>query len=274
MTISSDNTIRDYVEKTLAAEMIEAEPSTIRNYSVVCRQFLAFTGKTSGFTRDDILRFLDSKRQQGKAKGYLRFMFTALKTFLQAINEEMPIPRRKVPGPRQHEMNRPVLSPYQVRKIIIACKDNALEPLSVSLVAFASIYGFRRVELSNLEIVGTSRVKVITAKTKAPREHRIPEQILPFITGYYHISTPEMSNLFHEVVFRSGLDRILHGGWHTFRRAVATGLLDNSVIERTVETFMAWSPSKSKSLAWYYTPQAETVDNTIFKNHPFLEWWS
>lgn len=263
----------DLIEQVLRTECLTATPTTRRTYTTVLRKFIRQTGKHDGWTAQDVKGYFASELDAGQSKSYLRWQYTALKPLFAHAGLEIPVPRRIVPPPKQNETNAPALEPDEVRALIDCAHGGSLEPDDVALLAAATVWGFRRAELTELSRTPEGFITVAAAKTGVQRIHMIPEQLWPALDGYQPRDLRETGSRFHVIRRAASIRKAQGQGWHSIRRAVATALWEAGVPGPTINAYMGWSPSSRYSATRYYRPRARDVDQAVYEVHPYLRLW-
>ncbi len=264
----------ELVEDVLRTECLTATETTKRSYRVVMRKFLAQTGKLEGWTAQDVKGYFASELAAGRAKAYLRWQYTVLRPLFSYSGTSIPVPRGIVRPPRLDERTAPALDPDEVGAIIDAAHRDLLPPETVALVAAATVWGFRRLELTRLEITPDGFLNVSVAKTGARRTHLIPDQLWPALEGYREMEVREVGETrWNEARKAARIRRSRGQGWHSVRRAVTTALWEAGVPGPTINAYMGWSPGNSMSASRYYRPRARDVDQAVYEVHPYLRLW-
>ncbi|MGH7639512.1 MAG: tyrosine-type recombinase/integrase [Candidatus Dormibacteria bacterium] len=262
----------DLVEAVIRSECFNAFPLTQRGYRTVLRKFLSHVDKLSGFTAADLKDYFGSEIGAGQTRAYCRWQYTVLKALFRHLGEQIPVERRIIPPPRPVDVNAPALTPEEMQQMAEAAHRELIPPADVALLACASIWGFRRVELATLEIrAGT--VSVAAAKTGVQRLHTIPEQLWPALEGYERLSVTEVGLRFIEIRRAAGVRAQKMMGWHAIRRAVATGLWEAGLDGPSIEAYMGWSPNTQRSSTRYFKPRPGEVDKRVYALHPYLPLW-
>lgn len=257
------------VQDIIRLECINATPLTKRSYQTVLRKFLRHAAKLADFDAADLKDYFASELEAGQSRSYCRWQFTVLKALFRHLGREMPVERRIIPASRTYA---PALTPEEMAALIGAAHRELLGPLDVALLACASVWGFRRLELATLEIKA-GMVSVTTAKTGVQRLHIIPEQLWPALEAYERRPLLEVGARF-KVIRAAGEVRAQKGmGWHGVRRAVATGLWEAGVDGPSIEAYMGWSANTQRSSTRYFRPRPRDVDARVYQLHPYLPLW-
>ncbi|HUY54581.1 MAG TPA: hypothetical protein VMV23_05435 [Candidatus Nanopelagicaceae bacterium] len=261
------------IDEVLRVECLTATPQTKRVYSSVMRNFITRTGKTEGWTAGDVKEYFAGELELGKTKTYLRFQYTALKPLFAHSGQVIPVPRGIVRPPRMDEVHAPALDPDEIMAMIEVANSGALSPSDTALLAAATIWGFRRSELSRLTKTAEGFLTVSAAKTGVQRTHLIPDVMWPPLDGYEQMEMLLVSDRFHVIRKAAKVRSQKGGGWHSIRRAVATALWEAGIPGPTINAYMGWSPSSRYSATRYYRPRARDVDQAVYAVHPYLSMW-
>jgi hypothetical protein len=265
--------VYDLVEEVLRQECFTATGTTLRGYRTVLRKFLLHSGKLEGWTAGDLKDYFRSEIEAGKSRTYCRWQFTALKPLFSHFGVQIPVERRIIPPPQQDELRAPAMEPDEIAACVTAAhKMDITDARDVALLAACTVWGFRRQELSELQI-DRGFVKVAAAKTGAQRIHAIPPSLWPALEGYEPIPPLEVSERFLGILKVVGIKHRRGMGWHPVRRAVATALWEHGVDGPTINAYMGWSPVSAYSATRYFRPRAKDVDERVYALHPYLALW-
>ena len=181
--------------------------------------------------------------------------------------------------------------------MIEAAKAGKLAPDESCFLALSTIYGVRRQEMMDMQAkdvdLKAGTIFIRTVKHGRQRYHLIPAEIADVIGGYdfttqYSAST--VSQIFWAVVNKSNLEPLQSErlGWHSIRRAVLSGLIDNGLNPFAARSFLRWKSTMGELAmpARYYSnvtiglkgkkvvSEEAKGDKEIFeKYHPFLSFW-
>jgi hypothetical protein len=122
-------------------------------------------------------------------------------------------------------------------------------------------------------------VKVNTAKGGEVTFQLIPDAIKDYMKGYRACKDVRyMTRVFQSIIRKVGLEVNKGYGWHSIRRALATGLVLRDVSALNILRFMRWSDASLKGefgmLVIYARREQDKIDKRIFEVHPFLSAWS
>lgn len=229
-------------------------------------------GRRRGFTRAELIQFFASPGMTQLAATTRRGVLVALKMYYRHIEET--IPYVKVVGPRRHEMVRPSLSREEIRSLILTTRQGRQGPEAAALIALSTTYGFRRIELSRVEMVSADALQVQAAKRGPIRKHLIPKSIKPYLAGYVpDRGASDLSAMFQRIRREAGLAPVDRLGWHSIRRALDTGLTLNGAARELRQAFIGWEFSTSDSASHYLAMDWRDIDRAISRAHPFIEFW-
>ena len=248
---------------------------TARRWRRLITKFEVCCGTKSKYARDDVVRYLCYLREQGYRQSSIDVMVRPVKLLAQI--QGWSFPRLAMPKVRDGDVSRPILSHDEVCLMIKRGKE-VLSARELAYLAFSTIYGLRREELSSLGRID-GKVTVNTVKGGPVTTHVVPDEIRPYLVGYETTGVRYMSLVFRRIIEK--LDMALpeqNYGWHAIRRALATELLYRDVSLINVMRFMRWSDGSMQSefgmLAIYGKRKQEEVDASVFRVHPFLPTWS
>jgi hypothetical protein len=168
--------------------------------------------------------------------------------------------------------------------MVAAAREGRLEPAETAFVALSTTYGVRREELArvtaqdiNLDAqYRNGTIFINTCKGGTARLHQIPGEIMPFVAKYPFdrtYSLVQLSQMYHRIEYKSGVDYRPGTGWHSPRRALDTMLMDYLPLP-AVRLFLRWKIKGSPDMAIrYYSKELEENDREVFAVHPFLPLW-
>ena len=247
---------------------------TIRVYCATCNQFMQHQKGTPD--HHDALRFLGKMRETSKGNTR-RVAYYALRALFKSMSLAFDVPPPKI----DPQVDRPCLTKQQIQTLIAWAKAKGTATEKAYLV-LSTLYGLRRSELVNISPgdVDEGTIMIWTKKGGPPRKHLIPDPVTPIIYAAYEewgsLSETAASILFKAILIQSGLGFQKNFGWHSIRRTLRTELLRNKVDTLIAHQFMRWSLGRSPlAIDMVYIDLEDTeIDNTVFKNHPFLSFWS
>lgn len=232
-------------------------------------------GEKEEYGRADVIKFLAMLRNEGHKQNSINTMIRPIKLLAQV--QGWPFPRMAIAKVREDEINRPVLTRDEVCEMIRRGK-RVLNGRELACLAFATTYGLRREEMTDLKI-SDGKVTVNTVKGGRVTTHIIPGVIKYYIVGYKKSDVSYMSLIFQRIVRKLGMK--LNGreyGWHAIRRALVTELVVRDVSLLNILRFMRWSEASVRGefsmIAVYARRSQEDIDFEIFKAHPFLQVWA
>ncbi len=248
---------------------------TARRWRRLTVKFEVCCGSKSEYDRDDVVKYLCWLREEGYRQSSIDVMVRPVKLLAQI--QGWSFPRLAMPKVRDGDVSRPMLSHEQVCQMIRRGKE-VLSTRELAYLAFSTVYGLRREELTDLTRID-GKVTVDTVKGGRVTTHVVPDEIEPYLAGYERSCVKYMSLVFRRIIEKVdvGLPKENYG-WHAIRRALATELLYRDVSLINVLRFMRWSDGSMKSefgmLAIYGKRKQEEVDRSVFRVHPFLPTWS
>jgi integrase len=266
------------------------QATTVTQYCQLARRFAKYTGKTLGFDRRDALAFLDHIIEDGQGISSVRWTYMVLKKIYGAIDLPYLVTTDDLPrGSAQPNIS--IMAPQDVLRMIAWVRDKG-SPREVVYTLMSTVYGLRRIELSRLaaasfsDTIGT--VHIHTAKHGREHTHTVPEELRPHIRiaidqkalGYGPAS---LSHIFNDITKTAHIKtRDIGGniqwgngreGWHSIRRSLDTGLINNGIDMLKVRFFMRWTLDSRDMAAYYYHASPAAIDKEVFEHHPFLGAW-
>lgn len=158
------------------------------------------------------------------------------------------------------------------------------DPKLCAYMALSSIYGLRVSEIASIEKKdihpGKKTILIRTKKGGVPTEHKVPDQIAPFLFHFDFppVQTYQLNELFKELALKAGIEVPPRKSWHAVRHGVVTAcqsLRDEegrrNLDDDTIFRFFRWAGGTTMNI--YVTPDSGDVDLRIFKHHPFLQCW-
>lgn len=191
---------------------------------------------------------------------------------------DWPMPKRSAPRVEDGDVVAPALPVEDIAKMITAAKEGRLELPEAAFVALSTTFGLRREELARVrpEHIKDGTIFVDTVKGGTARIHRIPREIIPFVTQYrfdWVHSLFLLSQLYHQIEFKCGIEHREGTGWHSPRRTLDTRLLDRLPLP-AVRLFLRWKVKGSSDMPLrYYSKELAENDREVFAVHPFLGLW-
>ena len=282
-------------KETILAKYADNLPksSNKNHYLSYARDFLEHA---DGLDRAAVDRYLQRLRRQNRKPGTINFAFRVVRRLFTVNGLEWEYRRGEAPPIGQRDEYRPQLSADLIRVMIAAAISGKLHEDESCFLASSTVYGLRREEMIDLKPedvdLANSAIYVSTVKHGRQRYHLVPPEIKPYLTAHdfsKRYSLSGMSQLFWRVVNNSDLGGLKSQrlGWHSIRRAVLDGLIDNGVNPFAARSFLRWKGVAGELAmpARYYgnvvinlngsTPLLEEAagDDEIFQKHPFLLMW-
>ena len=256
-----------------------------------------FLDHADGLDRASVDRYLEVLRRKGRKPGTINFAFRVVRRLFVVNGVAWEYHRGEAPPIGQRDEYRPQLSADIIRVMTEAAISGKLHEDESCFLASSTIYGLRREEMVDLKPedvdLANGAIYVSTVKHGRQRYHLVPPEVKPYLAAHdfsQRYSLSGMSQLFWRVVNNSGLGGLKSQrlGWHSIRRAVLNGLIDNGVNPFATRSFLRWKGASSAEMAMparYYgnvvvnlngnTPVLEEAagDEEIFQKHPFLPMW-
>ena len=287
------------------AEMLDKYAEKVspgsRSQHVDCvRRFLNFSkGDTDGAA---LRKYTENLLDRYGPNSVRRVHLTAIRRFYKINGLEWPLDSRELPKVREIDIYKPALAEEDIIDLILAVKAKpSWPPEYAALLALSSIYGMRRIELSETT-PQTINLKdrllyVETAKHGRERTHVLPDAIMPYLKAalpYLPINPSQVSKSFPRLWDRAmpaGRTRPAEVGYHSIRRSLVRLLVMNGAPTPAVRNYLRWKRGGSDGddmLGLYFStnvvssrgtseqqqnnPDKQT-DEIVFKAHPFLKYW-
>lgn len=213
---------------------------------------------------------------------------SAVAEILKAISLPGPswdMGKRGAPRVESSDVVKPSLTLEEIGAMVEAVKHGLLEPPEVAYLALASVYGLRREELVRIRPEHIDYKKktifVLTAKGGEQRSQLLCDEVIPHLKAYDFQDTPslfEMSKMYWRIEHKAGLVHKDGGGWHQFRRALDTELVDEcnrlnqAPGELYAHFFLRWRLSSSM-VEHYYSRSPLEIDARVLSVHPVVALW-
>ena len=247
--------------------------------------------------KEDVNNYLAKLKREKKSAGTINFTFRVIRTLFNANKLDWPFRRGEAPQIGQRDEYKPALDFELIKIMIETAKRGRLDVVSACFLALSTTYGLRREEMCDLEPgdldFEANTIFVSTIKHGRQRYQLIPVEIKPYLEGHdfsQRYRLDQMSQLFWVVINGSGLQALKPQrlGWHSLRRPLLTGLVDNGLNIFAAKNFLRWKSSEGGVAmpARYYSnvvvglsgttvvTQEAKEDKEVFeKYHPFLEFW-
>ena len=262
-------------------------PDSKRTFLVQAKVFLKRVGAKESYTREDILGYVDSMIEQGKAGGTIHTALSAVRHLFQAIKCPWPLRPRELHLGLPRSQGGPALAPDEVEALIKGVRAQVVrftpsDPhkfrsayMARVAVALSTTYGLRPIELQRALSHGCTgeTFELQTAKGGKYRQHSIPPEELriPLTFISTKIGRATLHKVFTDLMKAHVRPRRKGEGWHAVRRSLVTGLLAAGLQMHTVSRWMGWQLTETAFS--YYRPSQDDLDQTIFEKHPFLEHW-
>ena len=263
------------------------------HYMSYAKDFLSYV---KDLDKKSITKYMEHLRRRGMSPGTVNFAFRVVRRLFIVNGIKWPFNRGESPLISQRDEDKPALSIDYIRTMIDAAKDKRLPANESAFLSLSTIYGLRREEMVNLKPQDISfrnnTIYVATLKHGRQRYHLIPPEIKPYLQKHdfnTKYSLTIMSQMFWRIVNHCELvDLKQHRlGWHTIRRSLLSGLIDNGLNPFAAGSFMRWKgttgvlamPARYYSNVVIGAEGKETVigeaesDREIFEKHPLLELW-
>ena len=256
-----------------------------------------FLDHADGMDRQSIDRYISGLQKKKRSPGTVNFAFGVIRRLFTVNKLDWPYLRGQAPQITERDERRPALAPELIKLMIAASKDGKLHSDEECFLALSTTYGLRRQEITDIKPgdidfkAGT--LFISTVKHGRQRYHLIPAEIKPYLAAHdfnQQYSLPQMSQVFWRIVNNSGLGDLKPErlGWHSLRRSLLTGLIDNGLNIFAAREFLRWKGTTGGLAmpARYYSniviglegkkivSEEAKGDKEVFeKYHPFLIYW-
>ena len=203
-------------------------PGTLRSYLSTASIFLTWLGDRVPPSDKDLRRFFLAREEQGINARSRATAFVQLKKLFEA--NDWPWPFKKEDKPvADDEPFAPAFRPDEVLQLIAAREEYS--PQENFYLALAVTYGPRREEIGRVRgrDIQDNTIFIRTVKRGTQRQHLIPEEIAPFISGWRprERTATAISCRFQKIMEKSGLGKRPGYGFHCIRRTLLTLLVTN-----------------------------------------------
>jgi len=239
------------------------------------KKYLDFADGDDPFDRATVLRYLKHLEVEEKyAVNTVRVAGHVIHRLFQVAQVRFPLGKRWLP--EVTDADKPVSTEDEIRQMIKA--KLALDELA--FLALSTTYGLRREELKRIqkEDIGYTNATIFirTCKHGDQRVHILAKEIAPVLKKHNFTKeyTPNMlSQIWHSIEQKSGVEHKYSAGWHSIRRYLDTILLEKAGLENTA-IFLRWQISRSSFMPLHYiSKDTKQVDEEVFKVHPVLPLW-
>ncbi len=258
----------------LESDLRRKSSRTRAYYLPIVKRFLTESGD---FSRQGMIKWLDNS---GYCENSIRTVYYVLKRLCKALEVKFPLDTEFLPPlPDEEDVYTPTTSIENIKRIIAYWKNYPGDYLT-SLVFMSTVYGFRSVEMTNVEI-GKHSIIVTVAKRKprksgarVTREHLVPEDKMKYLAGYEPMSEMTVKYAFWKVSRRAGVKkREYKENWHSVRRCLVTACIDANINRTLLKRFLRWARDRRDMADVYYHKEFSEVNKEIFNVHPFLGLW-
>ena len=283
----------------------KASPQTIQRYLPTAREFIRFTGKEDGWSKDDVRTYLAGKSERDLKGSYLRFLFGALKALFRAHDLAWPFEKQDLPV-----LNEPEVKVYEYREVDrilnVAAEmvsDATASPTGESrqsafmialrnflLLKICAVTGCRSFVLTlfnreDYDPVG-GRLFIRPGKHGRPGWRKLDRETVKWLNHYLHMRTDRHQPLFitvrhqgerrmDEKTLNAVLEtvcrraRVENHGWHAFRRGLVTDLYNRGVREKDITLYIGWR--KPEQVFRYIHRLPKQVEDAIEKANPYFD---
>lgn len=263
-------------------------PGTLYGYLSTASIFLTWLGDRVPPSDKDLRRYFLAREEQGISPRTRATEFVQLKKLFEA--NDWPWPFKKEDKPvAEDEPFAPAFRPDEILQLIAAREE--LSPQENFYLALATTYGPRREEIGRVRgrDIRDNTLVIRTVKRGQQRQHLIPEEIAPFISGWRprERTAGAISHRFQKIMLKSGLGKRPGWGFHCIRRTLltllVTNLAKNDYPPSWAAEYMRWSKKSvgaiflGSSMAGIYAhPEVLStdpfeLDRVVFSIHPFLK---
>lgn len=245
---------------------------TIKTYNSLIREF-----SFDAINRKNVLSYLDRYPPRSRITAAY-----ALKKAFAIKGIPWPLLKGDLPRVNPMEGRFPVLSPEDIRNLIIWSKKDG-DDATRAFIALSTTYGFRLGELASLDCLNIDlkerRLTIQTEKKGIMRVHSIPQHIFVFLKEYPFpkIGKSQLDFMLKRALALVGIEREKGTGFHAIRRSLITQLFERGIPIWDIFKFFGWRNTEFWGLPrmpmLYYHPEQASLDERIFRVHPFLGLW-
>jgi integrase len=229
--------------------------------------FLRAAGQKDAYSEKDIKKAVEKLEKKYAAKS-VSFIFSAARRIVGGFPEGLA-----------YRFSQALVEQIMLKRAAIEAMVKVVhkeDPLWRAYLLLSTLYGLRRSELSIIEPgdidLDEGTIFVRTTKFGVQKKQLIPESVRGYLEGVEiaPVSLKTMTTIYLIVESLAGIEHRKKAGWHSIRRAVATGLNEAGVGEVDANKFLRW---KDTSMFQHYVKSDLAADRRIFKVHPLLPLW-
>ena len=249
-------------------------PKTQKGYLITASRFVGYIGRKNYYSDEDVINYLNYARKIYNNDNTYQQEGIRLLQFLRSLGDE----NRRLPGTRKRRKVRKkytyALPVEDMETIIWACVLDSIRYDMVIRLIGATVYGRRVGELVDFKI-NHNTVEFPTRKGGEEVPHPIPESLIPLFKVPIHpISEYCLQRWLRQICRKAGVDLPYRGGFHSFRRTVATLVKHSIRSDIDTHKFMRWAePRELGILAQYDQTRYEDVDKLVLDSHPMVRVW-
>lgn len=285
----------------------DCSPRTVTTYRTVALCFMRMFGYEPEFTIGEYNQFM--RQYQDSASASKRVYRQVCKLLWEAQGRLFPVKKQRIHSKHSIMPTRPPeFTPSQIAQIIKKVKANGTEEEKY-LFCLATVWAPRRIEMCEITEENftwngkTGTLTFVPHKQQGDRpnvrEHHIPEELVPYLKSYSYKTRERLGTRLNERFWRAveRLDlpvprqsrsqrerqytelRERHQrkrglGWHAFRHALTSALVESVKSDTMVSKWMGWQSGSAAApmVGTYYTPQE--LDAKILAKHPFIRYWA
>lgn len=257
---------------TLASDLKKKSPRTRKYYLSIFRKFLT---KSGDFSRPGMIKWLE---KSGYCDNSLRTTYYVLKRACKALEIKFPLDTEWLPPlPDEEEIYTPTTSVDNTKRLIAYWGQYPGEYIT-SLVFMATVFGFRSIEMVDIEVKKNSIVVNVAKRRARPgkpvqREYFIPEDKMKYLSGYMPMSERSVEYAFGKACRRAGIKRMYEENWHSLRRQLNTSFTDAGINKTMFKRFLRWARDRRDMSDVYYHKDFEEIVKEMYAVHPFLHLW-
>jgi integrase len=238
-------------------------------YAWALGAFRKAAGVKDVYTEKDVMRAVEKLERKYKPKS-VSFVFKTCRSLIEGWPRDLTY--RFSPS----DVEQIAATPEALQRMVQTARAESFDPLYRAYLFLSSIYGLRCAELASIQPTDINFAKgtifVRTAKGGTQREQALPDVAGHYIAGLTIVpsATKTLNSVYRLVEAMAGIEHRKGAGWHSIRRALATGLRDAGADPVKAKQFMRW---KDSGMYEHYALHNVTLDRAIFEIHPFLSFW-
>ncbi len=267
-----------YLERLRAQMGTRYSQHTVEAFGRQGGRFLIFAGMKRGYSRDEVLRFVDTLVKAGYKQTSINTILAGVRAMFHANELPWPLQKRDLHlGLPEVEEGGAVVPAVDIGRLIAAVRGTP--GYDRVAVALSTTYGFRPSEIVEALAAGCDGrlLKVQTSKQGRVRRHTVPKVLVAALCFHARKMTTDGLHSMFDRLMKTHVRPAAKGeGWHGVRRALVTGLFQAHLADVAVHRWFGWKSIARPELrtsSKYYRPDPVELDHEVYAVHPFLRYW-